>query len=95
MSDQSNIRQLNLDEISTAIHQLYARIGALEAALEKVAAAPDAAAAPVEHVTVLKHIYDWAQRFGMPPLPGEKEPPLPVAPPAPQPRGFDPFARNG
>lgn len=44
---------------------------------------------------VLKHIYDWAQHFGMKPLPSTEEKPKPVVVPPPiQPEGFDPFRRQ-
>lgn len=44
---------------------------------------------------VLKHVYDWAQHFGMKPLPSTAEKPKPVVVPPPiQPEGFDPFRRQ-
>jgi hypothetical protein len=70
---------LTLDTVKAAFENIDARLKAIEAS----------PAAPEKHARVLKHIYDWAQHFGMPALPSQVEKPKPVAPPPPvQPEGF-------
>lgn len=82
--------------IISAFENLHNRVTVMEAALEQaMGSGPSAdAVGNGEPLRVLKHMYDWAQHFGMPALPSTVERPKPVAPPpAIQPAGFDPFAK--
>lgn len=78
--------------IVAAFENVNARLAALEA--RPVAARADDFGNSETFARVLKHIYDWAQHFGMKPLPSTVEKPKPVVIPPPiQPEGFDPFRR--
>lgn len=70
-----------IEGISQAFRNLHARVATLESA--------PTAGVPEKHGRVLKHIYDWAQRFGMPALPSQEPKPEPVkAAPIIHPEGF-------
>lgn len=70
-----------IDGITRAFHSLHTRVASLESAT--------VAGVPEKHGRVLKHIYDWAQRFGMPALPSQEPKPEPVkAAPIIHPEGF-------
>jgi hypothetical protein len=80
-----------LGGIADAFDAVGKRIQSLEARLNNAPAG--ASGVPDSHAQALKHIYDWAQKFGMPPLPSREPKPEPVkVPPTVQPAGFDPFA---
>lgn len=70
----------NIDTIKRAFKHLHERISVLE----------QSPGVDPRFGRALKHVYDWAQHFGMKPLPApEAEKPKPVAMPAvPVPEGF-------
>lgn len=80
------LEDASLEGITRAFENLHGRMQTLEANA--------GASGGDQYARVLKHIYDWAQHFGMKPLPSTEEKPAPVVvPPLIQPEGFDPFRR--
>jgi hypothetical protein len=86
MSDEQavNVPISTLEQIKRQFDSLQARIDVLEKAPPGGEISSDS-----KHARVLKHIYDWAQHFGMPALPSQAERPKPAPVPPPiQPEGF-------
>jgi hypothetical protein len=96
--DQNNPRfaqtaPITLLDLKTGLDQAHARIAMLEKN-QGAQSQGDAAGNSQSLARVMKHMYDWLQHFGMPPLPAPKEAPPPPPPPREPPQHFDPFAEE-